>query len=81
MKFKEQSEQKKDPFSLVLDWQLKTLNINSISKSLQWFHLDKQYLLFITEMISNVCLFQYEYALRQLYALVNICEGGYPIDR
>ncbi|KFV56634.1 Legumain, partial [Gavia stellata] len=23
----------------------------------------------------------YEYALRQLYALVNICEGGYPIDR
>ncbi|XP_054256111.1 legumain [Indicator indicator] len=23
----------------------------------------------------------YEYALRQLYALVNVCEGGYPIDR
>uniref|UniRef100_A0A8D2M770 Legumain n=1 Tax=Zonotrichia albicollis TaxID=44394 RepID=A0A8D2M770_ZONAL len=23
----------------------------------------------------------YEYALRQLYALVNLCEGGYPIDR
>uniref|UniRef100_A0A803VGP2 legumain n=1 Tax=Ficedula albicollis TaxID=59894 RepID=A0A803VGP2_FICAL len=22
----------------------------------------------------------YEYALRQLYALVNLCEGGYPID-
>jgi len=36
---------------------------------------------FITEIINNVCLFQYEYALRQLYALVNVCEGGYPIDR
>ncbi|KAL8169025.1 UNVERIFIED_CONTAM: hypothetical protein K2H54_032098 [Gekko kuhli] len=24
---------------------------------------------------------QYEYALRQLYVLVNICELGYPIDR
>ncbi|XP_077179646.1 legumain [Paroedura picta] len=24
---------------------------------------------------------QYEYALRQLYALVNVCELGYPIDR
>ncbi|XP_054826951.1 legumain [Eublepharis macularius] len=24
---------------------------------------------------------QYEYALRQLYALVNVCEVGYPIDR
>ncbi|KAM6133252.1 legumain isoform 2-T2 [Phoenicopterus ruber ruber] len=23
----------------------------------------------------------YEYALRQLYALVNVCERGYPIDR
>ncbi|KAI1237645.1 hypothetical protein IHE44_0013728 [Lamprotornis superbus] len=23
----------------------------------------------------------YEYALRQLYALVNLCEGGYPIER
>uniref|UniRef100_A0A8D0DR72 Legumain n=1 Tax=Salvator merianae TaxID=96440 RepID=A0A8D0DR72_SALMN len=23
----------------------------------------------------------HEYALRQLYALVNVCEGGYPIDR
>lgn len=23
----------------------------------------------------------YEYALRQLYALVNVCEGGYPIHR
>ncbi|XP_039202916.1 legumain-like [Crotalus tigris] len=23
----------------------------------------------------------YEYALRQLYALVNVCETGYPIDR
>ncbi|XP_036397680.1 legumain [Megalops cyprinoides] len=24
---------------------------------------------------------EYEYALRQLYALVNLCEGGYPADR
>ncbi|MBN3309658.1 legumain [Amia ocellicauda] len=24
---------------------------------------------------------QYEYALRHLYALVNLCEGGYPTDR
>ncbi|KYO45490.1 legumain [Alligator mississippiensis] len=24
---------------------------------------------------------KFEYALRQLYALVNVCEGGYPIDR
>lgn len=25
--------------------------------------------------------FQYEYALRQLYVLVNVCELGYPTDR
>lgn len=25
--------------------------------------------------------FQYEYALRHLYALVNLCERGYPADR
>lgn len=31
--------------------------------------------------VNDVFLFQYEYALRQLYALVNVCEGGYPIDR
>ncbi|KAM3871193.1 legumain [Diretmus argenteus] len=24
---------------------------------------------------------EYEYALRHLYALVNLCEGGYPVDR
>lgn len=84
MKFKEQSAQKKDAFNLVLDrhdHQLNTLSINSISKVLPQFSLDKQYLLFITEIINNVCLFQYEYALRQLYALVNVCEEGYPIDR
>lgn len=28
-----------------------------------------------------VLVLQYEYALRHLYALVNLCEGGYPTDR
>lgn len=80
LKFKDQSAQNKNPFSPVLDHQLNTLDIiGSLNyiHHLAWINST----CFVTEIINNVCLFQYEYALRQLYALVNLCEGGYPIDR
>uniref|UniRef100_A0A8C5GKT0 Legumain n=1 Tax=Gouania willdenowi TaxID=441366 RepID=A0A8C5GKT0_GOUWI len=31
--------------------------------------------------LTRVCVFQFEYALRHLYALVNLCERGYSTDR
>lgn len=54
MKFKERSTQKKDLFSLVLDYQdlqISALNVNSISKVLPQLSLHKQ-LLVILEIIN-----------------------------
>lgn len=55
MKFKERSTQKKDLFSLVLDYQdlqISALNVNSISKVLPQLSLHKQ--LFVILEIINV---------------------------
>lgn len=36
---------------------------------------------FIVSVTLFYCVLQYEYALRHLYALVNLCEGGYEAKR